>query len=68
MQEGARRGRVGAMHGVAAVRTLWMCGTEKCPCEFATEGASMGSEKEPRSDIFLCFLNENEFEIHNELT
>ena len=39
------RGRVGAMHSVAAVRTLWMCGTQKCPCEFATEGASMGSEK-----------------------
>ena len=37
------------MHGGAAVRTLWMCGTEKCPCEFAKEfakeGVSTGSEK-----------------------
>ena len=24
--------------------------------------------KEPRSDFFLCFLNENEFELRNELT
>ena len=44
-REGARRGRAGAMRVVAAVRILWMCGTKKCPCEFATEGASMGSEK-----------------------
>ena len=26
-QEGARRGRAGAMRVVAAVRSLWLCGT-----------------------------------------
>ena len=33
------------MRVVAAVRSLWLCGTEKCPCWFATEGVSSGSEK-----------------------
>ena len=42
-QEETRRGRVGAMHMVAAERTFWVCGTEKCPCEFATDGACGGS-------------------------
>ena len=42
-QEETRRGRVGAMHVVAAARTFWVCGTEKCPCEFATDGVCGGS-------------------------
>ena len=44
-QAEARRGRAGAMGSVAVVHTLRSCGTEKCPCYFATDGASLGSEK-----------------------
>jgi len=44
-QEGTRRGRAAAMRVVAAVRALWLCGTEKCPFDFATDGDSAGSEK-----------------------
>ena len=47
------------MRVVAAVRTFGLCGTSKCPFEVTTNGASPGSEKEPRSDLFVCFLNEN---------
>ena len=43
--EGARRGRAGEMRAVAAVRTLRLCGTEKFPCYFATDGVSTGSAK-----------------------
>ena len=37
-QEETRRGRAGAMHAVVAARTFWLCGTAKCPSEFATDG------------------------------
>ena len=42
--QGRRERGAGAREGgrdawcCRAVRTLRMCGTEKCPCEFATEG------------------------------
>ena len=42
-QEETRRGRASAMHAVAAARTFWLCGTEKCPSDFATEGVCGGS-------------------------
>ena len=31
------------MRAVAAARTFWLCGTEKCPSDFATDGACGGS-------------------------
>ena len=42
-QEETRRGRASAMHAVAAARTFWLCGTEKCPFKFATDGVCGGS-------------------------
>ena len=42
-QEETRRGRASAMHAVAAARTFWSCGTEKCPFKFATDGVCGGS-------------------------
>ena len=45
------------MHVVAAARTLWLRGTEKCPSEFATDGASAVSEKRPKSGLVLVFLD-----------
>ena len=31
------------MRAVAAARTFWLCGTEKCPSDFATDGVCGGS-------------------------
>ena len=45
------------MHMVAAARTFWLCGTEKCPSEFATDGVSTVSEKRPKSGLVLVFLD-----------
>ena len=56
------------MRVVAAVRTFGLCGTKKCPFEFATEGVSPGSEKRAAKCFFSWFLNETEFELRNELT
>ena len=54
-QEGTRRGGAAAMRVVAAVRALWLCGTEKCPFDFATDGDSADSENKARMDLFLSF-------------
>ena len=50
-QEGTRRGRAAAMRVVAAVHALWLCGTEKCPFDFATDGDSANSENKARMDL-----------------
>ena len=54
------------MHVVAAARTLWSRGTEKCPSEFATDGVSTVSEKRPKSGLVLVFLDRSAVEVHNE--
>ena len=43
------------MRVVAAVHALWLCGTEKCPFDFATDGDSADSENQARMDLFLSF-------------
>ena len=40
------------MRVVEAVNALWLCGTEKCPFDFATDGDSAGSENKARMDFF----------------
>ena len=42
------------MHVVAAVHALRLRGTEKCPCDFATDGDSAGSENKARRWIYFC--------------
>ena len=56
-QEGTRRGRAAAMRVVAAVHALWLCGTEKCPFDFATDGDSADSENKARMDLFFVLLD-----------
>ena len=41
------------MRVVATVHALWLCGTEKCPFDFATEGDSADSENKARVDLFF---------------
>ena len=41
------------MRVVAAVRALRLCGTEKCPFDFATDGDSADSESKARMDLLL---------------
>ena len=55
-QEGTRRGRAAAMHVVAAVHALRLCGTEKCPFDFATDGDSADSENKARMDLLSTFV------------
>ena len=45
------------MRVVAAVHALWLCGTEKCPFDFATDGDSAGSENKARMDLLLVLLD-----------
>ena len=52
---GTRRGRAAAMRVVAAVHALRLCGTEKCPFDFATDGDSADSENKARMDLLLSF-------------
>ena len=67
-QEGTRRGRAAAMRVVAAVHALWLCGTEKCPFDFATDGDSADSENKARMDLFLSFSTADAVDIRSELT
>ena len=41
------------MRVVAAVHALWLCGTEKCPFDFATDGGSADSENKARMDLLI---------------
>ena len=41
------------MRVMAAVHALWLCGTEKCPFDFATDGDSADSENKARMDLLL---------------
>ena len=52
-QEGTRRGRAAAMRVVAAVHALWLCGTEKCPFDFATDGDSANSLYDEDGSTFV---------------
>ena len=56
-QEGTRRGRAAAMRVVAAVRALWLCGTEKCPFDFATDGDSANSENKGEDGSTFVLLD-----------
>ena len=51
-----------------AVRALWLCGTEKCPFDFATDGDSADSENKARMDLLLSFSTADAVDIRNELT
>ena len=67
-QEGTRHGRAAAMRVVAAVRALWLCVTEKCPFDFATDGDSANSENKARMDLLLSFSTADAVDIRSELT
>ena len=67
-QEGTRRGRAAAMRVVAAVHALWLCGTEKCLIDFATDGDSANSENKARMDLLLSFSTADAVDIRSELT
>ena len=56
------------MHVVAAVHALWLCGTEKDPFEFATDGDSANSENKARVDLLLSFSTADAVDIRSELT
>ena len=71
---GCRRGRERGAGGRA--QCMWWPRSALLGCA-ALKSAHLSSRqtvprralrKEPRSDLFSCFLNENEFELHNELT
>ena len=56
------------MRVVAAVKALRLCGTEKCPFDFATDGDSANSERKARMDLLLSFSTANAVDIRSELT
>ena len=56
------------MRVVAAVHALRLCGTEKCPFDFATNGDSAGSENKARMDLLLSFSTADAVGIRSELT
>ena len=45
------------MHMVAAARTFWLCGTEKCPSEFATDRVSTVSGNKSKSGLVWVFFD-----------
>ena len=49
-----------ALLGCAALKSAHLSSRPTVSCR--------ALRKEPRGDIFVCFLNENEFEIRSELT
>ena len=51
----------GALLGCAALKSAHLSSRQTVPRRALRR-------KEPRSDFFVCFLNENEFELRNELT
>ena len=67
-QEGTWRGWAAAMRVVAAVHALRLCGTEKCPFDFATDGDSADSENKARMDLLLSFSTADAVDIRSELT
>ena len=56
------------MRVVAAVHALWLCGTEKCPFDFATDSDSADSENKARMDLLLSFSTADAVDIRSELT
>ena len=56
------------MRVVAAVHALRLCGTEKCPFDFATDGDSADSENKARMDLLLSFSTADAVDIRSELT
>ena len=56
------------MRVVAAVHAFWLCGTEKCPFDFATDGDSANSENKARMDLLLSFSTADAVDIRSELT
>ena len=56
------------MRVVAAAHALWLCGTEKCPFDFATDGDSADSENKARMDLLLSFSTADAVDIRSELT
>ena len=65
---GNARGRAAAMRVVAALRALLLCGAEKCPFDFATDGDSAGSENKVRMDLLLSFSTADAVDVRSELT
>ena len=55
------------MRVVAAVRALWLCGTEKCQFDFATDSHSADSKNKARMNRFLSFTTADAVGIRNEL-
>ena len=53
---------------VAAAHALWLCGTEKFPFDFATDGDSADSENKARMDLLLSFSTADAVDIRSELT
>ena len=51
------------MRVVAAVHALRLCGTEKCPFDFATDGDSADSENKARMDLprYPSFCSDGSF-------
>ena len=45
------------MHVVAAARPFWLCGTEKCPSEFATDRVSTVSGNKSKSGLVWVFFD-----------
>ena len=56
------------MRVVAAVHALRLCGTEKCPFDFATDGDSAHSENKARMDLLLSFSTAGAVDIRSGLT
>jgi len=56
------------MRVVAAVRALRLCGTAKCPFDFAADGDSADSENKARMDLLLSFSTTDAVDIRSELT
>ena len=56
------------MRVMAAMHALWLCGTERCPFDFATGGDSADSEIKARIDLLLFFSTAGAVDIRSELT
>ena len=56
------------MRSVAAAHALRLCGTEKCPFDFATDGDSADSENKARMDLLLSFSTADAVDIRSQLT
>ena len=56
------------MRVVAEVKALRLCGTEKCPFDFATGSDSAGSEIKARMDLLLSFSTADAVDTRSDLT